>query len=95
MAGRYQKGFDMSIIDSLKCLLGFHDFERVGPVVPIKKENDWTKHYMGHYAMGKCRRCQKLEMKRHVRPGETVRWSAYEERTFDEYMEEHEGDSGW
>ena len=95
MAGRYQKGFDMSVFDSLKCFLGSHDFERVGPVVPIKKENDWVKYYMGHFAMGKCRRCPKLQMRNHRRPGESRSWKRYEERTFEEYIKEHEGDSGW
>ena len=94
MAGRYKEGFGMSIIASLKCWLGSHDFERVGPVVPIKKENDWAKYYMGHFAMGKCRRCGKLQMRNHRRPGESRSWSPREELTFEEYIEKHKG-SEW
>lgn len=82
----------MSIFASLKCWLGAHDFERVGPVVPIKKDTDWAKHYIGHYAMGKCRRCPKFEMRRHYTLGETRSWSGHNERTFEEYIEEHEED---
>ena len=92
MAGRYQKGFDMSILDSLKCWLGAHDFERVGPIVPIKEKSGRTEHYIGPYAMGKCRRCPKLEMRRSFTPGAIRIWRGFEALTFEQYIGEYEGD---
>lgn len=40
------------------CWLAGHDYNRIGPIVPIKSDSPFSSyHYLGHYALGKCVDC--------------------------------------
>ena len=43
------------------CKLGLHDFERVSKPVPTKGDSEFD-FIVDSYALGKCRRCNKLRM---------------------------------
>lgn len=71
-------------VDSVLCLIGLHDWERVGVVKPIRTEGEWnTGLYEGHKAMGRCRKCGKTEL-RNV--GGRHRWYNIDEITEEEYI---------
>ena len=46
---------------NLLCKLGLHDYERVSRVVPTKEDGEFDLLING-YALGRCRRCPKLNM---------------------------------
>lgn len=73
---------------NIRCLFGLHYPKRVGSIAPIKQVSDWSEHYMGHWAMGRCRRCKKLEMRRHYAPRQ-ARNRRLGLVTFKEYNDEY------
>lgn len=72
------------------CLLGFHSWKRVGIVMPIRREGDFSGGSGlcdGHFALGKCRRCSKEEMRQ---CWGRFSWYRADEITEAEYMEKFE-----
>lgn len=67
------------------CLLGIHNYKRVGPIEPIKEPEEFTNHgYIGHYALGKCKHCGKEKL---IKCAGAYEWRWSEEMTKEQYYE--------
>jgi len=47
---------------NILCKLGNHSFERLSKPVPTRKYDDDFTFVVGFFALGRCKRCSKLEM---------------------------------
>lgn len=74
---------------SIRCKLGFHPYKRVGVTKPIRRVGEFMdRHYIGHFAMGQCRRCRCVRLRQvHADYWE---WAHSEEVTQQEYYEKFE-----
>ncbi len=68
---------------NLMCRLGYHRWVRVGITKPIRRQSDFTAGgYVGHFAMGRCEKCEALGLRRVTGYWE---WYHSDEETMDKY----------
>lgn len=72
---------------NIRCLLGLHNWEKIAPIKPIKAENEFSHcNYLGHFALGECRRCNKRSLRECYGKWE---WYWADELTEAEYMSKY------
>jgi len=75
---------------NLMCLLGFHNWRRVGIIKPIRTEGEFiggSGFCEGHSALGECLRCGKKKLRQ---CGGRFTWYRLDEVTEEEYLEKFE-----
>lgn len=73
----------------IHCMLGQHDYTRIGPIVPIKADDGIVgDQYQGHFALSMCKRngCSHQSL---IRRHNNYQGPWVKEMTRDEYMTEY------